>query len=227
MVTYFHAQCLCSLHFISFTTISWLVSGKPKQYFAGCKPSAAFSLSICYTSRFYAILTHFTQIMSSEVQYCHPQLLIYTLCSQCEIISVNASSPLQPCLYHRPQLVSLALWSHHSQYNGTSAAPSWDFIHTHICLLCFSGPLLHAGFITTKLCMHQENKSAWTRWQERAHQRSHKMHKKNNIKEIWMKLCITGIFSPFLFCTHKPVSLPKWHPNIEIVQPAVATSVIQ
>ncbi len=171
------------------------------------------------------------------MQYCHPQLLIYTLCSQCEIISVNASSQLQPCLYHRLQLVALALWSHHSQYNGTSAAPSWDLTHKHtctrahthihICLLCFSGPLLHGGFITTKLCMHQENKSAWTRWQERAHQRSRKMHKKNNIKEIWMKACITGAFSLFLFCTHKLVSLPKWHPNILIVQPAAASSLIQ
>lgn len=160
---------------------------------------SCFSPSVCYSSNSYAILIHFTQIMSSQVQCCHPQLLIYTLCSRCEIISVNASSLLQPCLYHRPQLVSLALWSHHSYYNGTSAAPSWDFIRTHICLLCFSGPLLHASFMTAKLCMHRENKSAWTRWQERAHQRSRKMHKKNNIKEIWVKLCITGIFLSFYF----------------------------
>lgn len=126
--------------------LCYYFADKPKQYFSVWfyEPSAAFSLSICYTSNFYATLSHFTQIMSSQVQYCHPQLLIYTLCSQCEIISVNASSPLQPCLYHRPQLVALALWSHHSNYNGTSAAPSWDFTHTHtqihIRLLCFSGP---------------------------------------------------------------------------------------
>lgn len=135
-----------------------------------------------------------------------------------------------PCL-HQPQPLSSALWSHHSRYNGASAAPSWDFIHarTHTYASCaLVAPLLHAGFITTKLCMHQENKSAWTRWQERAHQRSHKMHKKNNIKEIWMKLCITGVSALFFYFAHI-----NWYhcqsdiPNIQIVQPAAATSVIQ
>lgn len=152
--------------------------------------------------------------MSSQVQYCHPRLLIYTLCAQCEIISVNASCLLQPFLYHRQQFASPALWSHHSHYNGTSVALNWDFTRTHTPC---SGPLLHGSFIKTKLCMHRENKSAWTHWQERARQRSRKMHKKNNIKETWRKLHNAG----------RVVSLPKWHLNIQIIQQVETTSVIQ
>lgn len=153
-------------------------------------------------------MTRFAQLMTCQVQHRHPQLVIKNSAVTVRDNKCNVSSVRQPCLYQM-QLVVMALWSRHSRYNGTWAAPSWDFIHTHMhahtsCALeSFSFAQLNDACI-------RRVKSALTRWQKRANESCHKMHKKNNIKEIWKKQCNSVVFSVFyifFLYTHKVVSL--------------------
>lgn len=186
---------LCSFSFYLLTTLLYRSLGKKSNNFQFVKleSTSAYPFGLAFLQEFFCHSdSDFTQIMSIQVQYCLSQWLIYSsFCSQCEILNESSSS-LQPCLYHTPRIVSAALWAHLSHNNGTSAAPSCDFVRTHTRTQTHKRavstrvPLLHGGFMTTKLCMHPENKSAWTLWQERAHPKTHTIHKKNNI-EIWMK----------------------------------------